>query len=130
MTGDGSQRIDKWLWQARFFKTRGLAAKFSAAGRIRLATAGRVLRVVKASAAVRPNDILTLPLRRGVKVVRVLAIGERRGSPAEAACLYEEIGPPTSANPEATPLSARLPGSGRPTKRQRRQLDRLRRTPL
>lgn len=79
-------RLDKWLWCARFYKTRGLAADLCEAGRIRIN--GQV--TVKAHYAVRPGDILTLPQGSRVRIVEVLALGERRGPASEAATLYAE----------------------------------------
>jgi ribosome-associated heat shock protein Hsp15 len=83
-------RIDKWLWHARFYKTRVLAQAAAASGVIRLN--GR--RVEKASAEVRPGDLITLPRGRDVGVVRVLACGERRGPASEAQTLYETVETP------------------------------------
>jgi ribosome-associated heat shock protein Hsp15 len=80
-------RIDKWLWHARFHKTRALAQTACASGLIRLN--GR--RVEKPSAEVKPGDFLTLPRGREVVVVRVLACGIRRGPASEAQGLYEVL---------------------------------------
>ncbi len=80
-------RVDKWLWHARFFKTRTRAAAFCAEGRLRLN--GR--HVDKASAALHVGDVLTFALGEGVRVVRVLAFGKRRGPPAEARKLYADL---------------------------------------
>jgi ribosome-associated heat shock protein Hsp15 len=78
-------RIDKWLWHARFHKTRSLAQAAAVKGHIRLN--GR--RVEKSSAEVGPGDMLTLPRGREVIVVRVLGCGIRRGPAPEAQALYE-----------------------------------------
>jgi ribosome-associated heat shock protein Hsp15 len=78
-------RIDKWLWHARFHKTRGLAQAAAGKGHIRLN--GR--RIEKASAEVRVGDMLTLPRGNQVVVVRVLGCGIRRGPATEAQALYE-----------------------------------------
>jgi ribosome-associated heat shock protein Hsp15 len=78
-------RVDKWLWHARFYRTRPLAQAAATSGRLRL----NGNRIEKASASVRPGDILTLPRGREVLAVRVCAIGERRGSAPEARALYE-----------------------------------------
>jgi ribosome-associated heat shock protein Hsp15 len=78
-------RIDKWLWHARFYKTRVLAAEAAAKGRIRRNGA----RVEKAGLEVKVGDVLTIPFGREVRVVRVLACGERRGPASEAQALYE-----------------------------------------
>ena len=90
-TDAGTLRLDKWLWQARFYKTRSLAAQVCARGIVRLNRRA----VDRAHAAVRPGDVLTLPLAGGrVRVVRVLALGERRGPATEARLLYEEVEAP------------------------------------
>jgi ribosome-associated heat shock protein Hsp15 len=82
-----SIRIDKWLWHARFHKSRALAQGAATSGRVRLN--GR--RIEKSSADVRPGDTLTLPRGREVVVVRVVACGIRRGPAAEAQALYEVL---------------------------------------
>jgi len=81
-------RVDKWLWQARFFKTRALAAKAAAKG---LRINGR--RTDKVSAAVGPGDVITFSDPRGARVVAVRRVGERRGPAAEAATLYDDLTP-------------------------------------
>ena len=86
----GTLRLDKWLWQARFCKTRGLAAKLCTGGRVRID--GRV--IDKAHAAVRPGQVLTFALAGHVRVIRILALGTRRGPAPEAATLYEDLAPP------------------------------------
>lgn len=79
-------RIDKWLWQARFFKSRGLAAKTAEKGfRLNGERSG------KSHALVRPGDVLTFRQEKAVRVIRVLALGDRRGPASEAATLYEDI---------------------------------------
>jgi ribosome-associated heat shock protein Hsp15 len=80
-------RIDKWLWHARFHKTRVLAQAAAVKGHIRLN--GR--RIEKASAEVKIGDLLTLPRGREVIVVRVLGCGIRRGPASEAQALYETL---------------------------------------
>ncbi|HEY2071810.1 MAG TPA: RNA-binding S4 domain-containing protein [Rhizomicrobium sp.] len=80
-------RIDKWLFHARFYKTRPLAQAAAVKGHIRIN--GR--RVEKASVEVRAGDLLTLPRGREVVVVRVIAFGERRGPASEAQMLYEVV---------------------------------------
>jgi ribosome-associated heat shock protein Hsp15 len=78
-------RIDKWLWHARFYRTRALAQEAARSGRVRR----NDVRVEKASAEVGPGDVLTLGRGRDVVVVRVLGCGIRRGSAKEAQALYE-----------------------------------------
>ena len=85
--GPARIRIDKWLWHARFYKTRPLAQKAAEKGRIRL----NGQRVTKSSAAVGPGDVLTVPRGREVLAVRVVACGVRRGPAPEAQALYETL---------------------------------------
>ncbi|MCH8111354.1 MAG: RNA-binding S4 domain-containing protein [Proteobacteria bacterium] len=121
-----TQRIDKWLWYARFFKSRSLAAKICEARKVRLN--GTV--VTKPSHLVKEDDVLTFAQRRGIRVVRIADVGTRRGPAAEAATLYEDLAPPETlkvqAEAEAEPRIVRESGAGRPTKAERRATDRLR----
>ena len=78
-------RIDKWLWHARFYRTRVLAQAAASGGLIRL----NGHRVEKSSVSVGPGDVLTLPRGREVVVVRVVGLAERRGPASEAQRLYE-----------------------------------------
>ena len=80
-------RLDKWLWQARFFKSRGLATRFIEKSRCRID--GRV--VDKPHATVTPGMVLTFALGPRVRVVRIVALGDRRGPAPEARALYDEI---------------------------------------
>ena len=82
-----SLRIDKWLWHARFCKTRAIAQEKAAQGRVRL----NGQRVEKPSAAVRVDDVMTLPHLGTVISLKVLGLGERRGPAPEAQLLYEVI---------------------------------------
>lgn len=84
---DGRIRIDKWLWHARFYKTRALAQKAAESGVLRLNGA----RVTKSSTAVSSGDIVTLPHGRDVVAVHVLGCGTRRGPAPEARTLYEVL---------------------------------------
>ena len=86
-----SQRLDQWLWQARFFKSRSLATALVAAGRVRV----NGTPVTKPARPVAPGDVLTFPQAERIRVVRILATAERRGPAPEAQALYEEIGGPT-----------------------------------
>lgn len=112
-----SLRIDKWLWHARFFKTRSLAAKIVTGGHLRV----NGTKIAKASHAVGPGDVLTFPQGRVIRVVRIVALSERRGPAPEAQALYEDL------TPETPPTE---PRSGpRPTKRDRRVLEAWRKPP-
>ncbi len=82
-----SLRLDKWLWHARFFKTRSLAAQVASAGKVRV----NARRVSKPSAAIGAGDVLTFVAGGRVRVVRVRALGLRRGPAAEARSLYEDL---------------------------------------
>lgn len=86
------QRLDKWLWCARFMKLRANCARWVAEGGIRI---NRQL-TDKPHARLRPGDVLTLPLANDVRVIRVLALAARRGPPAETRLLYEELAEPAS----------------------------------
>lgn len=88
MSGEDGIRLDKWLWQARFFKSRSLASQICAKGKVRID--GQVVR--KAHYIVRIGNVLTFPKAKEIRVVRVDALGTRRGPAAEAQTLYSEIG--------------------------------------
>jgi ribosome-associated heat shock protein Hsp15 len=119
----GRLRLDKWLWYARFFKTRSLAARMCADGGVRIAG----VTVTKAHHAVKPGDVLTFAQGRHIRVIKVLALGVRRGPAPEAQALYEDLAPPTAETAMALPISGnRPPGASRPTKFERRATDRLR----
>jgi ribosome-associated heat shock protein Hsp15 len=117
------QRIDKWLFFSRAVKSRTLAAKLVVAGRVRINRD----KAAQASDQVKPGDVLTITLERRIFVWKVLGTGSRRGPAEEARTLYEDMSPPPAPKgepPDAMP-ALRDAGSGRPTKKQRRQTDRL-----
>lgn len=126
MTGQATGlRLDKWLWFARFCKTRTLAARLCAEGHVRIDGAP----TRKPNATVRPGQVLTFVQRGQVRVIKVLALAERRGPAPEAQLLYEDLAPPTRDARMPDPLGEapkRARGAGRPTKRERRAVDRLR----
>lgn len=80
-------RIDKWLWHARFYRSRALAQEAALSGLVRLNGA----RIEKAAHAIKPGDVLTLPYGKQVLAVRVLSIAERRGPAKVARTLYEIV---------------------------------------
>ncbi len=125
MDGANRQRIDKWLFFARVVKSRSLAARLAIAGRVRINRD----KASQASDLVKPGDVLTITLDRRILIYKVLDAGVRRGPAEEAKKLYEDMSPPAAAGDEA-PRDAIVPlretGSGRPTKRERRDTDRLR----
>ncbi|MEC3859949.1 RNA-binding S4 domain-containing protein [Mesobacterium sp. TK19101] len=113
-------RIDKWLWQARFFKTRGLSAKVVQAGHCRV----NGLHIAKPAFNVGPGDVLTFPQGLDVRVIRIVALGTRRGPAPEAQTLYEDLAPPPPR--DAEPAIPSFDGGGRPTKKDRRKLPQAR----
>lgn len=120
-------RLDKWLWHARFFKSRGLAGEVAGSGSVRV----NGERIAKSAHAVRPGDVLTFPQGRQIRVIRVLGLGARRGPATEARALYDDLEPPAPIAPAAADQAPadpaqREPGAGRPTKRERRDIDALR----
>jgi len=114
-------RIDKWLWAARFFKSRTLAAAACNGGKVHVNGDA-----AKPSKTVRPGDLLRVTLPRIRRIVRVTALAERRRGAGDAAVLYDDLTPPPPPR-EARPgpPAYRPPGAGRPTKRERRRIDRL-----
>ncbi|NIZ11171.1 RNA-binding S4 domain-containing protein [Pseudooceanicola sp. HF7] len=125
MSDTARLRVDKWLWQARFFKSRSLASACVTGGHLRIN--GR--HAAKASAGVGPGDVLTFPQGKVVRVVKILALGTRRGPAPEAQGLYEDLTPAENLEKHVPPI-ARIAGNSRPTKRDRRKLDLDRGGPL
>jgi ribosome-associated heat shock protein Hsp15 len=124
----GTQRLDKWLWFARVIKTRTQAAGLVTQGKVRVNRD----KIDKPSQAVRAGDVLTIAVGSRIRILEVLAPGVKRGSAAEAQVLFKDLTPalpPRETAVEHDPLrgpnAVRDPGSGRPTKRDRRKLDRL-----
>jgi ribosome-associated heat shock protein Hsp15 len=117
------QRIDKWLWHARVVRTRSAAAALASSGHVRL----NGQRIDAASRAVRAGDVVTVALDRAVRVLKVLYFAERRGSAEAARVLYEDLSasPAPATETEHAAVAVREQGSGRPTKRERRAIDRL-----
>lgn len=120
--GDGALRADKWLWQARFFKTRALAARVVSAGQVRV----NGDRAAKPAQPLRPGDTLTFPQAGRIRVIRIRALGQRRGPAAEAAMLYDDLAP-ASPPPDAVP--APVP-AGRPDRNARRAARAAKHSPL
>lgn len=122
---EDGRRLDRWLWFARVVKSRTMAAGLVAAGKVRVNRE----RVTKASHQVRTGDVLTITVGPRVRILKVLAAGERRGPASEARELFEDLTPPVEPVPGPRGLPAmggeRSPGAGRPTKRDRRLTDRL-----
>lgn len=140
------QRLDKWLWFARIVKSRSLAQKLVNGGHVRVNRD----KAQAPAKAIRHGDVLTIAVANRILVLKVLAPGTRRGPAPEARLLYQDLDPSLNASPisddgededestaspdttKAGPAGRDGPapgrrerGSGRPTKRQRRQIDRL-----
>lgn len=117
----GTQRVDKWLWFVRVVKTRTLAAGLVHDGKVRVNRA----RIDKPSVTLKAGDVVTVTAGSRVRVLKVLAPGVRRGPPAEAQTLYEDL-TPRNQPPKPGAEHGNDPG-GRPNKKERRDLARLRR---
>lgn len=109
-------RLDKWLWHARFFKTRTLASKLVSGGHVRV----NANKVDKAATKVGAGDTLTFAQGSQIRVVEIAACGVRRGPAPEAQALYLDKTPVQEREPKA-PGADRV--GGRPTKKDRRSLD-------
>ncbi|MEN5277545.1 RNA-binding S4 domain-containing protein [Brucella sp. TWI432] len=118
------QRIDKWLFFARVVKSRSLAAKLAVGGKVRVNRD----KIDQAAYPVKIGDVLTITLDRQILVYKVLAPGHRRGPAPEAQLLYQDMTPKPA--PQSDSVGAMQPhresGAGRPTKKERRETDRLR----
>jgi ribosome-associated heat shock protein Hsp15 len=120
--GDESVRLDRWLWAARFYKTRGLAHDACAGGKVDVNG-----QAAKPSRAVRITDRLRITQGEWRRELVVKGLSERRGPAPEAQALYEDHSPPPPPRPRRMmPPVLRPSGLGRPTKHERRALDRLR----
>ena len=112
-------RLDKWLWYARFYKTRSLAASIVAGGAVRI----NGTPASKRSTTITAGDVLTFSKDDHIRVIRVEACGTRRGPAPEAQALYTDMAPPERKSEDKIPHNPAFEGKGRPTKRDRRQLD-------
>ena len=114
MTKNEKLRVDKWLWHARFFKTRTLAAKVVLSGHLRVNSR----KAEKSSTCVVAGDVLTFGQEKRVRVIKVVALGTRRGPSSEAKLLYEDL----NSNQEHDVYAPKFDGKGRPTKKDRRAI--------
>lgn len=120
-------RLDRWLWAARFFKTRGLASEAVAGGKVHL-NGSRT----KPAKPVRVGDALRVRIGPYDWFVTVRAVTERRGPPRDAQLLYDETADGRAARERLAEAHKIAPaptyrGKGRPTKKQRREIERLER---
>lgn len=120
-------RVDKWLWYARFFKTRTLATKLISSGKLRID--GQI--VSKPHRHAQIGQVLTFSQARHIRVIRIEQIASRRGPAEEAAQLYTDLDPPHTQGQSGAmtrqkhAFEYRQTGSGRPTKKDRRRTSRL-----
>lgn len=115
------QRLDRWLFFSRAVKSRTLAQKLIEAGLVRVNSD----RTLHTDHKVGPGDVLTMTVHNRLLVWRIRDPGQRRGPPAEAATLYEDLSPPPIPRAAEPQHAAREAGAGRPTKKERREIDRL-----
>ena len=119
-----SLRLDRWLWHARVFKTKAAAARAVQEDGVRITRTGQTQRCEKPAFGLRVGDTVALAKGPRLLVLEVAALGARRGPPAEARTLYEDHSPPPPPREERpAPVFAREEGAGRPTKKERRDLD-------
>ena len=117
-----SIRVDKWLWAARVFKTRSLASTACDGGKVDINA-----EAAKPARRVRAGDRIEVSLPRGRRrILKVVAIGDRRGSAEAARALFEDLTPPEPTRPRLAPPPFPEPGAGPPTKRHRPEIERLR----
>lgn len=131
MTGTGAtpvrkERLDKFLFFSRALKSRTLAQKVIETGAIRVNSE----RTDKSDYKVGAGDVLTMAIHGRIVVWKILDAGTRRGPASEAMTLYEDLSPPALPRNERSPYEAAIAprdeGTGRPTKKQRRETDKLR----
>jgi ribosome-associated heat shock protein Hsp15 len=123
-TTETAVRLDRWLWAARFYKNRTLAAEVCDGGKVEVNG-----HTAKPHKLVRVNDMVSFTHPSGPKELKVLALAERRGPAPAARVLYEDHSPPPPPREERpffVPPPFRPAGMGRPTKRERRETERLR----
>ena len=119
-------RLDKWFWYARFIKSRSLATKLCNSGKVRVN--GNLIK--KAHQSVTPGDVLTFSVGSNIRVIKIIKLGNRRGPAKEAQALYEDLQPIDQIAKKIDSTFAPEPakrerGSGRPTKIQRRAIERF-----
>ena len=119
-------RLDKWFWYARFIKSRSLATKLCNSGKVRVN--GSLIK--KAHQSVTPGDVLTFSVGPNIRVIKIIKLGNRRGPAKEAQALYEDLQPIDQIAKKIDSTLAPEPakrerGSGRPTKVQRRAIERF-----
>ena len=112
-------RVDKWLWASRCFKTRGVAADACSAGHVKVNGTS-----VKPAKSVKVGDKLEVHTPGGLRILEIVALSDRRGPAEVARRLYLDHSPPPA--PRESPVVIRERGTGRPSKREQRQIQKLR----
>lgn len=120
------ERLDKFLFFSRAIKSRTLAQKLIETGAIRVNSE----KTIRSDLKVGAGDVLTMALHNQIIIWRIIDPGTRRGPASEAQQLYEDLSPPRLPRQDRSPYDAALAqrdeGAGRPTKKERRDTDRLR----
>ena len=116
-----SVRLDKWLWAARCFKTRGLASEACAAGHVKV---GGV--TAKSSRPLKRGEEVTIKTGDGLRILAVKGLSDRRGPATVARTLYDDKTPPKPPEVEVPGMIVRDRGMGRPTKQERREIRKVR----
>jgi ribosome-associated heat shock protein Hsp15 len=111
-----TQRIDKWLWYARFYKSRSLCAKQVSEGKIYV----NDVKISKPAHGLAMGDVLTFVKAKQSRIIKVLDLGTRRGSAPEAQLLYQDSSPPRTPR-KFIPPNPKFEGKGRPNAKERRQ---------
>lgn len=129
MASDEAQRLDRWLWCARIFKSRSLAAEAVSGRGARITRHGQTQLTEKPSFAIRVGDVLSLSRGTRVFILEIAALADRRGPAPEAQTLYIDHSPPPVPREYSPAVAPREVGAGRPTKKERRALDALKGEP-
>ena len=120
-----TRRVDQWLFFSRLTKSRSLAGRLVTTGKVRL----NKEKLVKPSQTVKEGDVITAMINNRVRVIRVEALGTRRGPASEAQLLYTDLTPKEEKGDKGRLVVANSPsrpkGMGRPTKKDRRRIDSL-----
>lgn len=116
-----SVRLDKWLWAARCFKTRGLASEACAAGHVKVGGA-----TAKPSRPLKRGEEVTIKTGDGLRILAVKGLSDRRGPATVARTLYDDKTPPKPPEVEVPGMIVRDRGMGRPTKQERREIRKVR----
>lgn len=117
----GSVRVDSWVWAVRLAKTRSQATTACKGGHVRVND-----QPAKPAQPVKVGDVVRVRLHQQERIYKVVGLATKRGSATEAAKYYEDLTPPPPPKVERASPVIRERGTGRPSKRERRQLDELR----